>query len=131
MGGDQQSEAVPAGRVRKKLRSNSSECEDRHGGKRHAMHHNLQEGETAMEKIAEMVNVSKQAAMNVASSCTEPCGRAACEGCLALTGSNLCDLGRKTELVWRNNVPVGSRSLGECMKLNNIDDYLIEHLRKM
>lgn len=71
-----------------------------------------------MEKISEMVNACELAAINIASSCAEPCGKAVCEGCLALTGGNLCDLGRKT-------------GPGECLKLNDIDDYLIEHLRKM
>jgi hypothetical protein len=54
-----------------------------------------------------------------------------CEGCVALTGGFLCDLGVKTEAIWHNGIRIGSRAQAACPRPKVMEDYLVEHLLKI
>lgn len=54
-----------------------------------------------------------------------------CEGCVAFTGGFNCDLGVKTEDIWRNGIRIGSRAQAVCPRPEVMEDYLVEHLLKM
>jgi|GEM_PF-3274158 len=54
-----------------------------------------------------------------------------CEGCLAATGTFLCDLGMQIQAVWKDHVQIGATPLFDCPRPEQLDDYLVEHLKKM